>query len=85
LYRFDGNKFLCGYYDIYAKIEGEKIIPLEDTLFCEKIVEPGIEIACFKVPDKVSDTYAKVFEVSRHVSKQGIQKGDVIFFTKTTS
>ena len=58
------------------------VIPLEDTLFCEKIVEPGIEIGCFKVADKVSETHATVFEVSNFVSKQGIQKGDVIFFTK---
>lgn len=80
--KIENNIFLCAYYNIYAKIDDGKIIPLEDTIFCEKIIDSGIEIGCFKVEGKVSDKYAKVFEVSAYMKKQGIQSGDIIFFTK---
>lgn len=80
--KFNENLFICAYFNMYAKIDGDSIIPLEDAIFCEKMIEPGMDLGCFKVASKVSDKYAKVFEVSNFAGKQGIEKGDIIFFTK---
>src|ERR1019366_5557750 len=80
--KFQENIFFCDYFNIYALILDDKVFPLEEVFFAEPIIENGVDIGCFHVEDKVSDKIAKVFEVSKVCAESGIQKGDIIFFTK---
>ena len=80
--RFSGNVFICDYFNLFAKVDGDKIIPLEEVIFTEPIMEPDVEIGCFKVAGKVSAKIAKVYEASDYVKTQGVQAGDIMFFTK---
>lgn len=80
--KYSDKLFFCNYHNIFAKIENEILIPLEDAIFCEKIIEPDFVVGCFVAKGKVSSKYAKVFELSSFAEKQGMQKGDIVFFTK---
>jgi co-chaperonin GroES (HSP10) len=80
--KFSDTLFFCDYFNIYAKVEEGKIIPLEDVFFSEPIIDKGKTIGCFNVPDKVSDKKALVYEVSNMVKAVGVKKGDIVFFTK---
>lgn len=80
--KFADNIFYCNYHNIYAKVVNDSLVPIEDIIFCEKMYDAGMEIGCFKVDPKVSDKYAKVFEVSKFAEEEGVQKGDIVFFTK---
>lgn len=80
--KFAHNVFYCNYHNIYAKVVNDTLVPLEDILFCEKMYDAGIEIGCFKVDPMLSDKYARAFEISKFAKEEGVQIGDVIFFTK---
>lgn len=80
--RFFGNKFFCRYHNIYTKVVNDNFEVMEDIIFCEKMFDAGIEIGDFKVAGKVSEKFAKVFEVSKFSKEEGIEKGDIVFFTK---
>ena len=80
--KFSENIFFANYHSIFAVIREEVLIPLEDSMFCEKIMEPNIEIGCFKVNGSVSNKCATIFEASKFAQAEGIQKGDIVFFTK---
>lgn len=80
--RFSDTLFFCEYFNIYAKIVDGVILPLEEVIFCDKIVEPGLELGSFSIPSEVSDKKAKVYATSKFVSSCGIQKGDTVYFTK---
>lgn len=80
--KFSDTLFFCEYFNIYAKIVEGVVIPLEDVFFSEPIIDKGKVIGCFNVPDKVSEKRALVYEVSDFVKAAGVQKGDIVFFTK---
>lgn len=80
--KFTDTLFFCDYFNIYAKVWEGIITPLEDVFFSEPIIDKGKSIGCFNVPDKVSDKKALVYEVSDFVEAAGVEKGDVVFFTK---
>lgn len=80
--KFSDTLYFCNYHFIYAVIRDSRLIPLEDILFCEKIVDVGLDLGGFKMPDKVSIKIAKVFEFSKYGGEEGIKKGDIVFFTK---
>ncbi len=80
--KFQENIFFCDYFNIYGLLLNDKIYPLEETLFCEKIMEPDVQISCLKIPGKVSDKCATVFELSTKCYEAGIRKGDIVYFTK---
>ncbi len=80
--KFQENIFFCDYFNIYAIISEGKITPLEETIFCEKIMEPNIEIGCLKVAGKVSDKCAKVYWLSSECFDAGIRINDIVYFTK---
>lgn len=81
--KFQNNIFFCDYFNIFARLnDWNELQPLEEVIFCEKIIDKGKDIGCFKVPDKVSSKCAKVFEVSKVCYDAGIRKGDIVYFTK---
>lgn len=80
--KYSDTKFFGNYNLIFAVIREGVLIPLEDSMFLEKIIEVGAEIGCFKVPDKVSSKCATIYEASTYAQAEGIRKGDIIFFTK---
>ncbi len=80
--KFSQNIFFCQYYNIYARIQEGELQPLEDVFFCSKIVEPDINFGGFNIPGKVSSKCATVIAVSDLVAKEGVQVGDIVYFTK---
>lgn len=80
--KFSQNIFFCQYYNIYGRIQYGNLQPLEDVFFCTKIVEPDVEIGCFKIPGKVSSKCATVLSVSDLVAREGVRVGDIVYFTK---
>lgn len=80
--KFSENIFFCQYYNIYGLIKDGELKPLEDVFFCTKIIEPDTNFAGFNIPGKVSSKCATVFAVSEYVGKEGVQVGDIIYFTK---
>ena len=80
--KFSDTIFFANYNLIFAVIRDGVLIPLEDSMFLEKIIDVGAEIGCFKVPDKVSSKCATIYEASLFAKSEGIRNGDIIFFTK---
>lgn len=80
--KFSENIFFCQYYNIYARIHDSEMKPLEDVFFCTKIVEPDVNLGGFNIPGKVSGKCATVIAVSDFVSREGVQVGDIVYFTK---
>jgi co-chaperonin GroES (HSP10) len=80
--KFQENVFFCDYFNIYALIYCNHLIPLEEVFFSEPIIEKGMEIGCFKVEDKVSSIKATIFEISKVCEDAGLRKGDIVYFTK---
>lgn len=80
--RFAENVFFCSYHNIYAKVMVGELQPLEDIFFCEKMKMPDTVIGAFTKEGEVSDKYARVFSVSNYSKEQGVEIGDIVFFTK---
>lgn len=80
--RFSENVFFCAYHNIYAKIENNELLPLEDVLFCDRIIGPDSNIGGMVIKGVVSNKCAKVFSASKSVLGVGVLPGDVVFFTK---
>lgn len=76
------NVFRCAYHAIFAKIEGGEVLPVEEIIFCEPIVEPDTNIGGFVISGSVSKHAAKVYSMSKSAKSSGVQSGDVVFFTK---
>ncbi|MES3018152.1 MAG: hypothetical protein V4721_10245 [Bacteroidota bacterium] len=76
------NVFRCAYHSIFAKIVNNELKPLEEIMFCEPMRDEDQEFGGMIIPGGVSGTRAKVFELSEACKKAGIQKGDIVFFTK---
>jgi co-chaperonin GroES (HSP10) len=77
--------YQCEYYNIWAKIEGEKIKPLEDFIFVEPILEPESNLYSGSLQVKREREYLKnqgiVFALSKSARAAGLKMGDRIFFT----
>lgn len=80
--KFSDTIFFGNYNLIFAVIRDGVLIPLEDAMFLEKIIEVGDVIGGFKIPDKVSSKCATIYAASTYAQSEGIRNGDVIFFTK---
>jgi co-chaperonin GroES (HSP10) len=80
--RYKDNQFFCEYFSIFAKIEGGAIIPLEKTLFCLPFKEPNRNIGGIEITGEISKEKCVLFEASALAKKDGLQKGDFIYFTK---
>ena len=80
--KFAENIFFCDYFNVFAKVIDSEIQPLEDVLFCEKLIFPDRNIGGMEIKGKVSNKCAKVFAVSNSVKGEGVEVGDVVFFTK---
>lgn len=80
--KFSDKLFYCDYFNIFAMIVNDELVPLEEVIFCEKIVETDVNVGFFNVKGMVSDKCATVFHASKFAQEQGIRKGDIVFFTK---
>lgn len=80
--KFSETVFFCDYMHIYAKIVKGRLLPLENVLFCTPIKEDDKNIGGMVISGKVSDKRCTVHSVSDEVWKEGVQEGDVIYFTK---
>jgi co-chaperonin GroES (HSP10) len=80
--KFSDTVFFCEYFNIFAKIDGDDLVPIEEFLFCEPIVDGGMQIGCFNVPSSISDKRATVYAASAYAKACGVIEGDVVYFTK---
>lgn len=80
--KFAENIFFCRYHNIYTKVVNDNFEVLEDIIFCEKMYAPDLKIGALEIKGSVSDKFARVFEVSKHAQEEGVEKGDIIYFTK---
>jgi hypothetical protein len=76
------NVFRSQYPQIYAKIQGETLTPLEDVLFCQPIIESDYKVGEIEVKGQVSKVCAFVKCLSKGASDVGIRKWDIVYFTK---
>jgi co-chaperonin GroES (HSP10) len=80
--------YRCDYFHIWAKIQNDKLEPLEDFIFVEPIQEPESAMYSAGGSFKVKNTrdFIKcqgiVFSPSKSVEAYGILPGDKVFFTK---
>ncbi len=77
--------YKCPYFQIWCKIENEKLIPLEEYIFVEPILEPESDLFCDKLKTKVYQENIKstgiVFAVGNMATEAGIKPGDKVFVT----
>lgn len=78
--------FKCPYFEIWCKIENETIIPLEDYIFVEPILESEDDLFCQSFRRKPYQEEIKstgiVFAASNSAKKSGVNIGDKVFLTK---
>ncbi len=80
---FDKNIFRSEYFHLYAKIENEELIPLEDIIFVEPILESNIKNGFVMKPHVESARQQGfVFAASKAAQSKGILPGDKVFFTE---
>lgn len=81
----DGNIYRCEYFHIYGKIENDMIVPIEDVIFVEPILEPEEKMFAGSIQLKSHREYLKqqgvVFAASKKARSMGIQPGDKVFYT----
>lgn len=82
---FGDNVYRCEYFHLYAKIEGDKVMPLEDVIFVDPILEPEKNMFIGSVQIKSHREFLKqqgiVFAASNKAKSLGILPGDKVFFT----
>lgn len=82
---FGKNVYRCEYFHLYAKIVEGKIMPLEDVIFVDPILEPEENMFIGKVQIKPHREFLKqqgiVFAASNKAKSMGILPGDKVFFT----
>lgn len=76
------NVFRCPYHAIFAKIDGDTLLPVEEIIFCEPIREESFSIGGFEINGSISKNTAKIYAMSKSAKDSGLQSGDVVFFTK---
>lgn len=82
---FGENIFRCEYFHLYAKIEEGKIMPLEDVIFVDPILEPesNMFIGSFQIKPHRENLKQQgiVFAASNKAKSMGILPGDRVYFT----
>jgi co-chaperonin GroES (HSP10) len=78
--------FKCPYFEIWCKVENEKIIPLEDYIFVEPILESEDDLFCNVFKRKVYQEEIKstgiIFAIGNQAKYYGLEVGDKVFLTK---
>jgi co-chaperonin GroES (HSP10) len=78
--------YRADYFNIYGKVEGGKLIPIEDVFFVTPILEPEENmyegVLQIKPHREYIKQYGIVHSVSSSLSNLGLMPGDKIFFTK---
>ena len=82
-----GEEFFQAHYNqIWAKVEDERLIPMNDWLFVEPILEEESEMFIGDLQlkqDRENVTgQGKVFATSTYAKEMGIKDGDSVFFVK---
>lgn len=76
----------CPYFQIWAKIENEKLIPLEEYIFVQPIPEKESDLFCGKLRVKLHQEDVRgvgvVFAPSISAKEFGIKEGDKVFVTR---
>ena len=79
--------FKCPYFQIWCKIENETIVPLEDFIFVEPIMESEEEMFSGNIQTKLYQEEIKstgiVYSVSSMATQLGIKEGDKVFVTSS--
>ena len=82
---FAENVYRAEYFHLYAKIENEKLMALEDAIFVESILEPEENMFAGKFRIKPAQEKLKqqgiVFAASKQARALGVLEGDKIFFS----
>ena len=82
----DNVYYRCLYVNLWAKIVDEKIVPLEDYIFVEPIIEDKSELFCGQFQVKMHQEDVKstgfVFALSNQAKEVGINEGDKVFVTQ---
>lgn len=82
----DGNIYRADYFNLYGKVEDNKLIPIEDIFFVTPILEPEENMYEGVLQIKPHREYIKqqgiVYSVSKSMSDLGLMVGDKVFFTK---
>jgi len=77
--------YKCEFYNLWAKIENQKITPIEDFIFVEPILEPESNLTSNGLLLKTSREPLKnqgiIFALSSAARKSGLRMGDKVFFT----
>ncbi len=90
LWLLDGKEYYqCHWEQIWAKVENEALIPVNDWLFVEPILEDEKDRVTsfgfvFRDEDEAENLkgIGRAFAVSPHCKEMGIQEGDLIHFLK---
>ncbi len=81
----ESNIFRAEYFHIYGKIENDTIMPIEDVIFVEPILEPKENMFAGSIQLKAERGYLKqqgvVFAASKKAKAMGVLPGDIIFYT----
>ncbi|HYD92472.1 MAG TPA: hypothetical protein VEA37_13425 [Flavobacterium sp.] len=83
---FGENVYRSEYFHLYAKIENEKVMPIEDVIFVEPILEDESNMFIGSIRLKPHREYLKqqgvVFAASKRAQSKGVLPGDKVYFTK---
>lgn len=75
--KLEDGLYRADYYNIFAKINGGVLEPLEDFIFCDRVLDQKSN--ALLLTDKVSTKCAKVIAVCKN--SKGVKVGDMIHFT----
>lgn len=81
----DDTYFKAPYYHIFAKVEDETVIPLEDFLFVNPIEEDESDMFMGKIQIKFEKGFKEGVAIINYLSpkceKAGLKKGDKVYYT----
>lgn len=84
-HKIEEGIYRAEYFHLYGIIENEKLIPLEDIIFVEPIMESEDNLYAGKIRIKTFQENLKqtgiVFAASKTAKAMGVLEGDKIFFT----
>lgn len=73
------NLHRCEYFNIFAKVNNWILEPLEDFIFCDRMVEKRSSV--LEMKEVVSMKFCVVVSVSNKAKEYGIREGDIVHFT----
>lgn len=80
------NIYRAEYFHLYAKVLNGEVIPLEDAIFVEPILEDESNMFAGKIQIKTFRENIKqkgiVYASSKRAQEAGVYKGDVVYFSK---